>query len=119
MSVTSDRSVTTLFSGQISAGFETDATQNLASPGQMDVVSLTTGTNTITVPSSGTTITTVAVTIIPPPSNTEVITLKGAGGDTGVKLHVTDPSSIGLDTTQTTIVLTVAAQIDGVRFIWS
>ncbi len=55
-------------------------------------VDLVAGNNTITVP-----VTAVAVTIIPPSDNTEVLTLKGVNGDTGIILSPSDPTSLGVD----------------------
>lgn len=54
------------------------------------IQSLTIGTNTtITVP-SGTTL----IILIPPTTNTNALTLKGASGDTGVLLSLTKPTVI-------------------------
>lgn len=113
MSITSTREVIIQFSGDYDAAIDFEAS-NASSPGDVDLVTLAAGNNSFSVP-SGTT----GLTIIPPDSNTEIITLKGVNGDTGVKLNLTGPTSIGLHSTQTTLVLNVTLQLVGVRLIWS
>lgn len=119
MAITSTRNVQIGFSGDVAQLPQPfSALDNLVSPGQSDLVTLASGANTITPPSvTGTTAT--ALTIIPPAGNATLITLKGVTGDTGVPLHKTDPTSIAADTTLSSIVLTAAATIAGVRLIWS
>lgn len=115
MSVTSKRVIGISLSGDVNApALAYAAAVNVASPGEIDVLTLASGANTITVPAGF-----AAVTIVPPAGNTNLITLKGVTGDTGVPLHLTDPSSIGLDSTESTFVLNAAAQIVGVRLIWT
>lgn len=80
-------------------------------------ITLAPGDNTITVPTGGTVPT--AVTIQKPSTNTATIKLKGAGGDTGVKLHATEPDSISLDATQTTIILNASSTVTGIVLVWS
>jgi hypothetical protein len=58
------------------------------------------------------------VTIFPPAGNTTVITLKGVGADAGFPIHITDPTSIGLDPTFVSLVLSVTAQINMLRLTW-
>lgn len=113
MAITSSRVVTIQFSGDYDAAIEYEAS-NAASPGDIDIVTLSAGNNTISVPSGAT-----GVTIRPPSANTQIITLKGVGGDTGVALHLTDSTSVGLGSAVTTFVLNVVAQLAGVRLIWS
>lgn len=118
MSVTSSRIIQLAFSGDVSEQINQSALDNEASPGMSVVQTLTATNNTITAPVvSGVTIT--GLTIIPPAGNTHVITLKGVAGDSGIVLHPTDPTSIALDTSFVSLVLSVAATIVGVRFIWS
>ena len=117
MSVTSQRIVTVEYSVDMLAANSFSAANNTASPGQMDLVTLAIGANTITPPAGGST--PVACTIIPPTGNTSTITLKGLTGDTGVVLHKTDPTSIGLNSPTATFVLTASAQITGVRMVWT
>lgn len=95
--------------------FEAD---NEESAAKMEFKDLSSGNNSITVPSNA-----AAVTIIPPRTNTgdnEVtITLKGVNADTGFAIHPTDPTSIGLESTVTSFVLNVSDDLSGTRFIWS
>lgn len=117
MSVAAARKVTIAFTGDFVATNEYNAASNTLSPGQVDVYTLATGATTISPPTGGSS--PKAVTIIPPSTNTIALTLKGIGGDTGVGLHLTDPTSIGLASTTATICLSVASTITGVRLIWT
>lgn len=117
MSTACARSTTLTYTGDITATQTVPAAQNLASPGVIELKNLNSGANTITVPTGGATA--VAVTIIPPAGNTHSILLKALTGDTGVRLHNTDPTTLALDSSVTTFVLTVGASITGLRFIWS
>jgi hypothetical protein len=115
MAVTSTRSISVGISGEgLNESNVFPAASNVASPANITYVSLVSGSNTIT-----TTTGMVAATIIPPAGNTNSITFKGVSGDTGVRLHNTDPSSIGLDSTVSSFVLTAGAAITGVRIIWT
>lgn len=118
MSITSSRNVQVQFSGDITASIIQSALDNAVSPGEFDVVSLAIGANTITAPVvSGIVVT--GVMIIPPAGNVNLITLKGVTGDTGIPLHFTDPTSLALDTSFASLVLTVTVAVVGVRLIWS
>lgn len=122
MSTTSTRTVTIGFQVGVDPGVNApdmpyDAASNANSPGSTDLVNLSSGANTITKPSGGSTVT--GMTIIPPVGNTTLITLKGVTGDTGVPLHLTDPSSFGVDSTLSSVCLTAAGAITGVRIIWT
>jgi hypothetical protein len=77
-------------------------------------VNLTSGNNTINVPSGAT-----GLTIVMPTANTVQVTLKGVNGDTGIPLNLTDPSSIGILPTLTSLVLNAASALTGLRLIWS
>ena len=71
--------------------------------------------NAIHVPTGAT-----AVLIVPDSANTAAITLKGVTGDTGIALHLTDPTTIALSSSVTSFGLTVGgAGIVGLRLIWS
>ena len=89
--------------------------QNAVSPGQFQVIDLASGANTITVPTGGSSVA-VACIIFPPNSNTDAITLKGVGGDTGILLHPTNPACISLGAGVTSFVLNAGGAIAGVRF---
>lgn len=117
MSVTANRSVTITLTGDVDYNQTFSAIENADSPGQIDIVTLASGANTITPPSGGTT--PVAVTIILPAGNTQTVTLKGITGDTGILLSETDPTTIGLGSPSATFVLTAGASIEGVRLIWT
>lgn len=118
MSVTSNRSINISFAGDVTFSEQFAATANLASPGVIELKSLSTGFNPIAVPSSVGFVTR-AVTIIPPVGNTATIILKGVTGDTGVGLSPTEPSSFELVSGSTQIGLTVGSTIAGMRFIWT
>jgi|SRR5688572_8488784 len=114
MAVAGNRSIAISFTGDVNApSLIHSAAENAASPGEIESVVLASGNNTITPPVGFK-----AVTILPPAGNTNLITLKGVNGDTGVPLHKTDPTSIGLDSTVVTFVLNAAAETT-VRLIWS
>lgn len=117
MTVASTRSVSVSFTGDLEASTKHEAAANAASPGQVQIVTLASGANTITVPSGGSTPT--CCTIVKPSTNTTSITLKGVTGDTGVALHLTDPDSISIGTAVTSFCLTAGAQIIGVRLVWT
>lgn len=117
MSTVSSRTQTTTFTGDVTATQTNAAASNAASPGVNELKTLASGANTITVPSGGST--PVAVTIVPPAGNVQTLTLKGVTGDTGVGLHLTDPTTIALAASVSSFCLTAGAAITGVRFIWS
>lgn len=117
MPTQSTRTQTITFTGDVTATQSNAALMNPASPGVNELKSLVLGPNAITVPTGGSTV--VAVTIVPPAGNTVAMTLQGLSTDTGILLHLTDPTTIGLGATVADFVLTAAAAITGVRFIWS
>lgn len=117
MSVASARTQTITFTGDVTATQTNAAASNPASPGVNELKNLASGANTITVPTGGST--PVAVTIVPPAGNVITLTLKGVTGDTGVGMHLTDPTTIALASSVTTFCLTAGSAMTGVRFIWS
>ena len=112
MSITSGRSVTITFAGDIEFTQSFPATDVSTGSGQNQLVELAMGNNTITVPDDA-----VAVTILFPVDNATQVTLKGVNGDTGIALHLTDPTSIGLQEV-TSFVLSAAVAVT-VRLIYS
>lgn len=115
MAITSQRRVINRFDGDsLEAESYFSAANNTASPAEIDSITLQSGANTITPPTGA-----VACTIIFPSGNTTLVTLKGVTGDTGIVLHPTDPTSIGINSAASTFVLTAAAELAGVRLIWS
>ncbi len=117
MAVSAARSSTITFTGDVTGTETSTAATNTASPGTIEIKTLSSGANTITVPTGGTTPT--AVTIVPPAGNTVTLTIKGVTGDTGVALHLTDPTTIALASSVTTFCLTTSNTLTGIRFIWS
>lgn len=113
MSVASNRSVILSMTGDVEYTQQFDAVVNSAGSGQNQLVNLSSGANTITVPSGA-----VAVTIIPPAANAVAMTLKGVAGDTGIALSLLAPSSISL-LSVSSFVINAASAITGVRFIYS
>lgn len=117
MAATSTRSVIITYTGD-TTGVETlSAASNTSSPGSVEIKTLASGANTITLPTGGSTV--VACTIVPPTANSTAITLKSVTGDTGIRIHNTDPTTVTFHTTETSFCLTAGAQITGVRLYWS
>ena len=115
MSVSGDRQVNVQLLGEgLNENNSFPAANNASSPAQQELKTLASGSNTITVPSGAT-----ACTIVPPASNTNSITLKGVTGDTGVRLHNTDPTSLAIDASTTTFVLTAGSTTSNVRLNWT
>lgn len=117
MAVTSQRLETITYAGDINITVPVQAAANSASPGQIDLVTLSSGNTTINIPTGGST--PKACIIIPPSGNANTLTLKGVAGDTGILLHKTDPTTIAIDTGVTSFVLNAGATITGVRLVWS
>lgn len=101
------------FSGDVSTTAPFNAATNPNSPAQEDPVALTAGDNTLAVPAGAT-----GVVVTFPTGNNVLVKLKGAGGDSGISLHKTDPLSMGIDSTQTTVILNAAAPVT-VRVYWT
>lgn len=117
MAVTSMRKTTITFSGDVVGTQQYSAASNAVSPGVIQLVVLASGANTITPPLGATP---KAVTIIPPAGNVISITLKGVTGDTGVLLHLTDPTVIALGSATNTFVLTAGSLFTNpVRLVWT
>lgn len=118
MASTSRRVVSIALTGDVTTATLTRAaTTNTSSPAQTDLVTLASGNNFIPFPTGGSS--PAGVTITPPAGNTNSITLKGTTADTGLSLHLTDPTSLGLGSTTGTLVLTASSTISGVRLDWS
>lgn len=118
MSTACTRVTTLTYTGDLTATQPVPALENPASPGVIELKNLAVGANTITVP-TGNGATAVAVTIVPPAGNTHAMLLKALTGDTGISLHVTDPTTLALAPSVTSFVLTVTTAILGVRLFWS
>ena len=76
---------------------------------------LSLGDNTIAVPSAAGL--TSFVLIQPPTTNTNVLTLKGVGGDTGIVIHPTIPTVLGLGPLVTAFHINASASTQ-VAFTW-
>lgn len=117
MAVTSARSQTITYTGDVTGTETVSAASNTASPGSVTLHTLASGANTITLPTGGSTVT--SGTILPPSGNTQTLTLKGVTGDTGVGLHLTDPTTIAFAASVTTFCLTAGGTVTGLRVFWS
>lgn len=81
--------------------------------GYRQLIDLTTGANTITIPTGAS-----AVIIIPPTTNTQALTLKGVSGDTGISIHKTSPTYVPFGTTPANFVVTSGGTVTGCAFIF-
>lgn len=117
MAVASARTQTITYTGDTTGTQTINAAANAASPGSVTIHTLASGANTITVPTGGSTPT--AATILPPAGNVQTLTLKGVTGDTGVAIHLTDPTTIALASSVASFVLTAGGTITGLRVYWS
>jgi hypothetical protein len=122
MAATGRRKITVTYFGDVGAvaghANEISAADNDdESPAQIQLITLASGNNTITVPAGGST--PVACTIAKPTDNATAITLKGVNGDTGIRLHDTDPDAISIDSSTTSFVIHAAAEIVGIRLFWT
>ncbi len=118
MSVTSSRVVQIEFSGDVDQNVINSSLDNIDSPGQTIITTLSSGNNVVSPPAvDGVTVT--GLTIIPPSANETLITLKGASYDAGIPLHLTDPTSLGVGSGFSTFVMAVDDDLAGVRLIWS
>lgn len=111
--IISNRRIINEFSGDFVLTAINAATEYEDAPGDISSPSLLTGNNTITPPDNAE-----GVTIIMPADNEVLVILKGANGDVGVELHLTDPTSLGLNSTDS-FVLNVSDNISGIKLIWS
>lgn len=118
MSTTSNRSIVLIYSGDIASQEQFSALPNATSPGLFQYTNLNSGANTISVPTSGSAVPS-AVTIIPPVSNSTSMIIKGVTGDTGIRIHSTDPTTIALDPSVSSFVITAGASITGLKLYWS
>lgn len=81
--------------------------------GTRSLTNLAAGDNTVTLPTGYTT-----VILIPPAGNTNAIILKGAGGDTGRRLHNTNWQVIHFDSSVTTFILNAAALTNNFEMVF-
>lgn len=116
MAVTSTRGTTIQFTGDVTATQYVNAASNTDSPGMIQHTTLASGANTITPPTG---VTVVSAILIPPSGNSTSITLKGVTGDTGIRIHNTDPTMIALHSSSSSFVLTAGAEIVDFRIIYT
>ncbi len=118
MSIQSTRRTVIGFTGDVTWDQTEYAADNALANGQSELKNLSAAFNQFTVPITGGTVPT-AVTIIPPAGNAQTMILKGVTGDTGIGLHLTDPSTIALASTTTVWGITAGGTITGLRLIYS
>ena len=119
MGVVSNRNVQISYSGDAVAEFIQSALENPLAFGDNYLTSLVAGDTVIGVPSVAGLVVT-GLTIIPPAGNIVQLKLKGIVGDTGIALHLTDPSSIALAPSVTSFVLNCGiGGVVGLRLIWT
>lgn len=115
MSTISNRTTTLNFVSDITSVEIVPAATNPNSPALFtELVNFASGGNTINIPAGAK-----GLTMAPPVGNTTGIFLKGVSGDTGFRIHNTDPSTMTFDTSTTSIVFRALGAITGVRFYWS
>lgn len=117
MSTESNVNVEVVLTGDIGFNLDFETAANTTSPAQTTLVDLPLGDNVITVPSGGSSVA-VGVVIQPPTGNTLGITLKGDAADVGLEIHPSNPTVLGLSTNQSTITVTVASTVSGMRFVF-
>jgi hypothetical protein len=118
MSDTSTRVVQLGFSGDVNSQIIQSALENNVTPNVILKQTLTIGDNTISAPVVPGIVVT-GLTIIPPAGNITLMVLKGNVADIGIPMHLTDWTSLSLDPTFISLVINVAAQVDGVLLIWT
>lgn len=118
MATTSSRAITIVYSGDTVGTEPLNAASNTASPGAVQIIALSSGANTITVPTAvGYAVT--GCTIVPQAANVNALTLKGISGDTGIFLHLTDPTSIGIDPVHSPTFVINAAATTNIKVYWT
>jgi len=118
MATTSTRTETIVFTGDVTSTLSIQAASNASSPGDIQILTLASGDNTITLPTGGSVVK--AATIIPPVGNSQTLTLKGITGDTGLVLSLTEPMTLTFKATPaTTFLLVAGGTITGLRIVWT
>ena len=114
MATTSNVTIQVSMSGDVVAQASPAAAANTSAPGELRTITLANGFNTITPPTGAT-----GAVLIPPSANATSITFKGVTGDTGLRLHNTNPTFVTLNAATDTFGLTTGAQITSFRIIWT
>ena len=116
MPTTSSRTTVITNTGDFLGTQYISAASNTDASGEQRLITLANGNNTITLPTN---VVVRSITVIPPSGNTTAITLRGVAGDTGIRVHNTDPFTISFDTSVTTFVINVAAEVVDVRIVYT
>lgn len=106
MTISAVRTASISYSGgdtTAGTGISTSSTNADAPMAGAQLVNLSSGFNTVTLPTGHTIY---GVDITPPSGNTTTLTLKGITGDTGVPLHLTKTTSVAFAAGTTTFGLT-------------
>jgi hypothetical protein len=119
MSIETNRNVQVEFSGDLTFQLIQSALPNPNALASVAHVNLLVGNNTLVPPTATSGLLITALTIIPPAANPNTIILKGANGDVGIPLHLTDPTTIALFSPLGPIILNVTVEVDGVTLVWS
>jgi hypothetical protein len=118
MAITANRTEIITLSGDVSLVHTHVAAANAASPGSMTQHTLSSGDNTITLPTGGTTVK--SATILPPSGNAQALTLKGNAGDTGLIISLTEPTTLTFKASPaSTFILNAGGTVTGLRIVWT
>ncbi len=117
MATTSNVTVIVTYSVDTIATETYSASTNAASPGSIKLVTLASGDNTITLPTGGSTVT--GCLVIPPSGNTNALSFKKTGADSGSPLHLTNPLFLTFAAGYVSFVLNSTGTTTGVRLIWA
>jgi len=114
MSVTANVNVSLSWSGDVVLGQTFNDPTNPSSPGQEQVLSLSSGNNTVSVPTGAQSV--LLVKTVNGVTNTATLTFKGVNGDTGYALSptVADKLSVG----GSSFVINASA-VTSIRAFWS
>jgi len=115
MAVECNRQVSIQYKGDnLDQTYTFPALTNVESPTENFCINLSTGNTSVVVPYKAT-----SCTIIPPIGNSNPIVIKGSAGDTGIRLHNTDPTTIAIDPSVTQFMLNATILINMVRLVWT
>ena len=113
MAISCVSTITLAYAGGRNQNYAFPSVSNPTSPDAELVVGLSSGDNTIDIPSSG--VLAQGIVVIPPPTNTAALTLKGNAGDVGVPLNRQNPTQLSLDSGVGSVIINADAAVAGVR----
>lgn len=114
MAISCISTITLAYAGDRRQSYPFAGANNPNSPDQERFYNLSSGDNTIDVPTVG--VTAQGAVIIPPGSNTTIaLKIKGNAGDTGVLINRANPTQLGLDSGVSSFILNASAALIGVR----